>query len=576
MAGVLSLSSMMVSCEDTLTEKPDSYYEKDTYFTSESRAEMAVLGIYNSISHRDHYGSCIMALMADDDQFYVNGTSRTVQRDIAHYMVDASNVWLRNVWQYTYQGIDRANLAIDGIQKMSGYDSSDALKRLDAEARFLRAFQAFDLVKFWGDVPFKTEYSTTYSSAFGARVDREKIYDQIIADLNFAKENLPWATSASSPERATQGAARALLMRVLLQRAGYSLHMDGKLERPADDVRKACFEQVVSEWNAFANGQHDFYTGGYEALFKSFSELVLNPQESIFEIAFQYEPGKLNSGWWGSYNGPLVDLPSNGIDQSKYYGRANAFFRVVPGWYDFYEEGDQRRDVNIVRYEYTWDKTNKKLVKTDRTTNQARWYPGKWRREWMGLGAKDLNYTDVNYSVLRYGDVVLMAAEAYNELGNTAEAWKLINEVRERAGATPVNDANYASIYKGYTDKNKKGCYDLVVPADATNGATPGKVIIDDSNEQGKVRTALYWERGFELCYEGQRKYDLIRWGCLYESLTLFGMKSTKLNPSDPAKTKAYAAYINFTPGKNELYPIPLTEMQSNPQLEGKNNPGYN
>ncbi len=568
-AGVLALSSMMVSCKDTLTEKPDSFYEKDTYFTSPARAEMAVLGIYSSISHRDHYGSCNMAFMADDDQYFIQGTSRTVQRDVAHYMADASNVWIRNIWQYNYQGIDRANLAIDGIMKMDGYEQSDALKQLVAEARFLRAFQAFDLVKYWGDVPFKTEYSTTYSSAFGARVDRELIYDQIVEDLNYAKEVLPWATSTSSPERATQGAARALLMRVLLQRAGYSLHMDGQLERPDDTKRREYFEQVVKEWEAFQQGSHDFYTGGYEALFKSFSQLELNTQESIFEIAFQYEAGKLNSGWWGSYNGPEV-AEATGAGNTNYMGRANAFFRALPDWYKFYEDNDARRDVNIVRYRYTWNKDTQQQVKSSTENDQGKWYPGKWRREWMALGFKDPNYTDVNYSVLRYADVVLMAAEAYNELGNTSEAWNLINEVRERAGASHVDATTYASVYKA------PKVYDLVVPTDATNGATPGKIIIDDSDEQGKVRTALYWERGFELCFEGQRKYDLIRWGCLYETLTLFGMKSTKLNPADPNKTKQYAAYINFTTGKNELYPIPLTEIQSNPMLESKNNPGYN
>ena len=141
-------------------------------------------------------------------------------------------------------------------------------------------------------MPFKTTYSTTYSSAFGPRVDREKIYDQIIDDLNFAKKTLPWATATSSPERATQGSARALLMRVLLQRAGYSLRMNGQSERPDDATRKTYFEQVVKEWEAFAESNHGFYTGGYEAFFKTFNELKLNSQESLFEIAFQFEDKK--------------------------------------------------------------------------------------------------------------------------------------------------------------------------------------------------------------------------------------------------------------------------------------------
>lgn len=541
------------SCEDTLTEKPDSFYEKDTYFTSESKAEMAIYGIYSSLSDQNHYGSCEMATPSSDDTYYINGTNTDgTRRDISHYMVTPTNTWLANIWRLDYEGIDRANLAIASIEKMAGYDTNTKLKQLDAEARFLRAFQAFDLVKYWGDVPFKTTYSADYASAFGERVDREKIYDAIIEDLNFAKENLPWATAASSPERATQGAARALLMRVCLQRAGYSLRMNGKLERPDETVRQACFKQVVEEWKAFAGSSHGFYADGYEGLFRSFNQLKLNATESIFEIAFDFNAPKRTSGWWGTYNGPEVAAPvlSNPNDVSKYMGRANAFFRVVPEWYNFFDANDSRRDVMICQYKYTWDKKTSSHVKS-KPQAADRWYPGKWRREWMALGYLDPNCTDVNFCPLRYADVVLMAAEAYNEIGQPSEAWNLINQVRARAGAAVVTADNYAAVYKA------PKVYDLP--------------FISDGDEQGRVRTALYWERGFELAFEGQRKFDLIRWGVLKEALTLFGEKS-KVNSG---KTKPYPAYINFQTGKHELFPIPLSEMQSNPKLEGKNNPGY-
>lgn len=87
-------------------------------------------------------------------------------------------------------------------------------------------------------------------------------------------------------------------------------------------------------------------------------------------------------------------------------------------------------------------------------------------------------------------------------------------------------------------------------------------------------RTALYWERAFELAFEGQRKYDLIRWGILKEALELFGSKSLVNKPINT--NDSYPAYKNFVTGKHELFPIPLKEIQSNPKLEGKNNPGYN
>lgn len=103
---ILAGLGMMTACSDTLTEKPDSYYEKDTYFTSSSKAEMAVLGIYSSISDLNHYGSCEMATPSSDDMYYVNGTTAdNTRRDISHYQVTSSNTWLQNIWKLDYQGI---------------------------------------------------------------------------------------------------------------------------------------------------------------------------------------------------------------------------------------------------------------------------------------------------------------------------------------------------------------------------------------------------------------------------------------------------------------------------------------
>lgn len=545
----------LASCEDMLTEKPNSSYDKDGFFESEAKAEMAVMGIYSSISDYRHYGWYEMASMASDDTYYLarTGSDNTV-KDMTHYTVNSTNEWVKMLWQLKYQGLDRANMAIDGIEHMPGYADSKKLMALAAEARFLRAFLAFDLVKSWGDVPFKTTYSASYDEAFTGRVDREEIYDQIIDDLDFAKTHTDWATASSSPERVTQGAARALLMRVYLQRAGYSLRQDGQLTRPDDTTRRKYFDAVIAEWNAFQTDgtYHDFYDGGYEALFKGFSEGKLNSRESLFEIAFYHQQGSRNGGAWGIYNGPLVAEPT-GIAPSEatnYMGRANGFFITVPEWRNFFEEGDVRRDVSICTYR--WDWKNKQHVKEERGAGS--WYPGKWRREWMSAESrnKNMNYGDVNYCALRYADVVLMAAEAYNETDNTPQAWTLLNSVRQRAGATPYTSDNYDQLMA-----NRKKTHNLP--------------FITDGDEQGRFRTALYWERGFELSFEGQRKFDLIRWGVLADALKLFGEKSSV----NKKENKPYPAYQNFVKGKNELLPIPLIEIQSNPKLEGKNNPGY-
>ena len=542
------IATGFASCE--LTEKPTSYYEKDTYFQTADQAKMSVVGIYDCLATNNHYGQFEMAMPASDDTYYIQGTGTdNTRRDIAHYMVKPTNTWIADLWKYKYMGIDRANFAIEGIENMAGYEEDTSLKELVAQAKFLRAFLAFDLVKYWGDVPFKTDYTAGYESAFNGRISREEIYDYIIEDLDFAKENLQKGSASLSPEIPSQGAAHAMLMRVYLQRAGYSLQQDGSLNRPADDKRKAYFDAVIAEWTAFQNkGYHNFHPGGYLKLFQGYSGGVLNSMENLWEIAFNPTGSgyKDNSGTWATYNGPAVEAPGKGAPAES-MGRANAFFRVLPVWKDFFEANDERRDVMVCTYQYKWDADKKahKLVENKKLTD---WYPGKWRREWMPKGFVDPNNTGVNYCPLRYPDVVLMAAEAYNEIGNTPEAWRLLNEVRHRAGATETNSLQ---AYKAA----QPNLYELPY--------------FNSGDEADNFRTALYWERGFELAFEGQRKYDLLRWGILGDALKLF---QSKMDKSLKGK---YVAGDKFIKGKHELFPIPLGELQANPALKNQNNPGY-
>ena len=545
-----ALIAAAVSCD--LTEKPTSFYAKETYFDSYTKAKMAVMGIYDVISETQHYGQWEMALPSSDDTYYLKSATEIDNKryDIANYVVTSSNQWLTMIWQHKYTGIDRASFAAAGIEGMAGYAENDELKALVAEAKFLRAFFAFDLIKYWGDVPFKTNYSSGYEDAFQPRKPREEIYDAIIDDLTFAKAHLK-SGAGLSPETPSKGAAHALMMRVLLQRAGYSLQMDGKMTRPDDATRKTYFDAVITEWEELTEeGYHGFYDDGFVELFKGYSDYSrsLNSKESLWEMGFEPMGDSFadNEGVWGTWNGPEVAAPDAAAGNSDVMGRANAFFRVMPAWKNFFEDTDVRRDVMVCTYMYQWK--NGAHVKKENTVDK--WYPGKWRREWMPLGFVNPNNVSTNYCPLRYADAVLMAAEAYNETGNTTKALELINLVRARSGATPITlDGNYAELMKA------PKVYDLS--------------FISDADAQGKIRTILYWERGFELAFEGQRKYDLIRWNIISDALKLF-------QDNMDAKLKGkYVAGTNFQTGKHELFPIPLTELQANHKLENKQNPGY-
>ena len=550
---LLSAAVLCSSCDDQLSESPSSGYDKDKYFVSVEKADMAILGIMNSISDYQHYGRDEMAMPSSDDMYFASRVQTDNQvNDISHYRHTSANAWVEYLWKMKYEAIDRANTAIKGIEAMPDFATDADLLRLGGEARFLRAFMVFDLVKYWGEVPLSTEPTTDYDGSFRPRRTLDELYEIIETDLAAAIAQLPWASDGSSPERATQGAARALLMRVLMQKAGYCLHTDGTFSRPSTAVRRDCYNRIIEQWEAFeANGYHGFYPGGFAALFKSFSGLILNSKESLWEVAMYQDQGRRSGSSWGIYNGPVVAQPT-GLSTSEaaaYMGRGQGFFLVVPEWYDFFEDADERRDVTICTYRYQWDAAKREQVRQE--LQNTSWYLGKWRREWMPAGQanKDMNYGDVNFCPLRYADVVLLAAEAYNETGNTARAWALINQVRERAGATALTTSNYAR----FVGRNLS--------------VMPVNQYIDDSSEQGKIRMALYFERGYELAFEGQRKFDLIRWGVLDKAIRVFGERT--------AVKSAYLAPQNFIHGQHELFPIPLKEMQSNHALGGINNPGF-
>ena len=162
---LVAAAGIFASCEDTLTETPSSGYDKETYFDSAEKAEMAILGIMSSISDYNHYGQDEMAMPASDDMYFSSRTqSDNTINDITHYRYNSGNNWVEYLWRMKYQGIDRANVAIQGIEAMPAFETDATLRNLAGEARFLRAFLTFDLIKYWGEVPFTTAPADDYDT----------------------------------------------------------------------------------------------------------------------------------------------------------------------------------------------------------------------------------------------------------------------------------------------------------------------------------------------------------------------------------------------------------------------------
>ncbi|QZT37136.1 RagB/SusD family nutrient uptake outer membrane protein [Halosquirtibacter xylanolyticus] len=526
---------MLSSCESMLDIEPQSYYIKDKFFKDADQAEMSVKGIYDVLSTKYTY-SHLLSLnypMDNDISFMKGATFNNDNRLIAHYTVTPTTSLVERTWGYLYKGVENANVAIEGIHSMDLYkNGTDASKKrlfqLEAEAKFMRAFLYFDLVRLWGDVPLKTTATVTSDDYSIERSDRDLVYAQIIKDLREAKSLLGEDTGYQN-DRVSQGAISGYIVRALLYRAGYYLAADGNMKR-SPDYLTYYKEAAVEAKELMDRGTHDLLDD-YEQLFKNLAIFKQDAKENLFEIAFfNASHGTQDAGIIGTWNSPLV--------KAGKYGRANAYVQVVPTFKDEFEGLDQRRDVSVADFTIDADGSHKSIGEG------KPFYPGKWRRDWIAEPAQNPNNTNVNWCTLRYADVLLMFAEAVNEVRDDLPAgitlqdgFDAINKVRKRAGVIDV----------------------------------------ENTLDHNDFLLAIQKERKLELCFEGWRKYDLIRWNLLD---TKIKETQAKMNAEYPSANSTgnqigYLAGNHFEANKHELLPIPQREIAENNKLKEHQNPKY-
>jgi hypothetical protein len=398
-----------------------------------------------------------------------------------------------------YRAIEYANICIKKLSAMTGGTAAEQKKReqLLGECYAMRAMSYLNVVRFFGDVPYPTvpvEDAGTFTSS---RVSRDTIYDGCVADLQKSIELLPWKseTMIPTPERFTKNAAYGILARVALYAAGYSLRWDLKTNDPAtvklaqrsDAGRIRELYQIASDaCKAVITKGENGLVPSYETVFRDLVSGKYN-NESMLEYG-QYG-NNANRSVIGYTNGMFVHT-------SSFFGKSQPAMGVFPTfWYDF-EEGDKRRDVSIANYGIT-SKNERQLNSYGSNTI------GKFRATWKAALGTAINKRDINWPWLRYSDVLLMYAEAQNELfnGPTAEAKTAYEQVRTRG-------------FGGDASKI---------------GTTP--------TSYQDFRDAIINERKLELAFEGWRRTDLVRWGIQYEALT-----QAKQNMIDMAnKTGKYA-----------------------------------
>ena len=471
-----------MSCDDYLEILPEGQENSENYFNSQSDYEDALVGVYDLLATT--YLTNILGEIASDNSL-CGGESPTDVLDwqqIDDMTHTPDNGALRSIFQWMYAGISRANYIVEFQDKID-FDGKDQLL---AENLYLRSYYYFELVKFFGDVPMYLDGRISIEGSQSIdRTPKAQVYAQLEQDLTDAIPNLPWQQGQSG--RVTKGAALALLGKIYLYQEKFS------------DAANA-FDQVIN------SGQYQL-VGNFSTIFLNSNE---NNSESVFEVqyfggegggfdCFQCVEGNVAVGFMGPrFSGGNFSPFTSGF----------AFNPPTEELYNAYDETDTRRDASILSLDAFVAERPNVTYNIGNPVDFTGYYNKKYI-PYAEANAGDTNLTHSNnYRSIRYSDVLLMAAEAYNRGGiDDGRARNYVNLVRTRAG------------------------------------------LIDIASSGSNLTQDIYKERRLELAGEGHRFFDQIRTG------------QTNSIPG-------------FTPGKNEVFPIPRIEIE----LAGNRwaqNPGY-
>jgi hypothetical protein len=468
---------LLVSCTE-LEVTPTSFVTEQNFFKTEDDAIASVTAVYASLNQdpgeQSLFGRNLYFLTDMATDYAAAGVSATNPqvRALSSLTHDATSDRVQLAWRQIYAGINRANVAIDNIPKVSGSEATKT--RLINEAKFIRALLYFHAVRLWGGVPIVLHEPTSIQveSLKSKRASVDEVYAQIIADLKDA-ENLPLTYPANQAGRATSGAAKAILVKVYLTRR---------------------------DWQNTILKANEVIDGGYGyALFENFDDIFnktkKNGKEHIFSV--QFEPNQAGNGSSGStfqatsFTGFTATEPADIISD-------------VSLFYDIYEPGDTRRDASYIKELY------------NPATGSVYTFPKPLFKKYLDLNnlATPSNVA-INFPIIRYADILLSYAEAINERdGVTAQALEAVNQVRRRAFGKPIAT--------------------LDATVDLTGVST------------AQLREAIREERKKEFVQEGQRWFDLVRWGTLVSEVKKVSAK-------------------NSVSERNNLYPIPQSERNIDP-----------
>jgi len=513
----ICIACLTSSCSKLLDKEPD-FVTTEKYFRNESELMTSLNGVYNRLidTYGRMYSRGLFSYLVVSDEAYFKNISIN---NIRVMVMDAADLDITRLWETLYEGINRANLLLENVDRVE----MDITKRnaIKGEALFMRGYYYYILTDFFGKVPLKLSSTQSPNDPYPAQATLAALYTQIVKDMQEA-ENLVHESGVVPNERVCKTAVQAVLARVFLKMAGQPLNDHARYQNVIEYTDKV-----------IASGKHQL-NSNYKQIFINHSQDINEPKECLWEVGmFGNKIGNIDqAGMVGIENG--IECPDERI------GYSGGAMRITAKLYDLFGQKDtMRRDWSISPYRFvtTAGVTQKQYY------NAAQLYernPGKWRREYE-TGTKVRSANSTNFPIIRYSDVLLMKAEAENEVNEspTTAAYEAINQVRRRAFGKALNEVN--------------GDSDAPIGMD--------KIAFLDYIRDERLR---------EFCFEGIRRHDLIRWGIYVPTMNALG-RDISVNAPAPHRYGGNAG-LNTTE-RNVLFPIPNTELTINKQIV--QNPGW-
>ncbi|MDA3854552.1 MAG: RagB/SusD family nutrient uptake outer membrane protein, partial [Bacteroidales bacterium] len=387
----------------------------------------------------------------------------------------------KDTWAKNYEGIERANLCIRGLRAYGAVESDPDMAYLLGEAIVLRAIYYSDLLKAWGDIPMRFD-PISPETTYLPKASRDSVYAYLLADLDEAAGLVDWPTQSAhtqTVEKINKAFVKGLRARLALAAGGYQQYPDGirRSNSPAlaydkmlTIARDECLD-IINNNNGTVKLEDEFET----VFMKNCQDVVTAGGESLWEIPFAEGRGRM-----------LYTFAVRHISTDQFTGQAKGG-QAGPTpivFYD-YDAKDKRRDVTCVPYQWAKAVDN---ISQQELVDISKWAFGKFRYEWMNRRVTSSNDDGVNKIYMRYAEVILMAAEALNELEGPAAAAPYLKMLRQRA----FDQADWSVKVDTYVDA-------------LTSREAMFEAIVD--------------EQQYEFCGEMLRKQALIRWNLLGDKI---------------------------------------------------------